>query len=161
MDRNTALGAAAGVVLAVVGAVSALFLTIGQPADAATDDGASVEYVDQYGNPVAAPLAPDESTTPQVVLVNPDGTLVDTVTSDPMATAGYGEEAEGEEYEDEDDYEDGDHAEGEEYPEGDEHEGDEYPEGEHMEDEHAEGDEYPEDDEDDEDGEDEEEEDDD
>ena len=88
MDRNTALGAAAGVTLAVVGAVSALFLTIDQPADAAESDTPVVEYVDQYGNPVAAPAASDAG----VVVMNADGTMAD--------TAAYSEDEHGEdEYE--------------------------------------------------------------
>jgi hypothetical protein len=121
MDRNTALGAAAGVVLAVVGAVSALFLTIDRPAEAASNDAPAVEYVDQYGNPLTATAA---TATPQIILVNPDGTLVDQIATEPAPTYGgaYEEhdeqEYEDDEYEDDeyedDEYEDDDHDEHEE-----------------------------------------------
>lgn len=113
MDRNTALGAAAGVTLAVVGAVSALFLTIDQPADAASPSGETIEYVDQYGNPLAAPEA--TSASPGVVLVNPDGTLVDTAASADAGAAYGGEEYEehGEEEEYDEHGEEMEHAEGE------------------------------------------------
>ena len=130
MDRNTALGAAAGVTLAVVGAVSALFMTLDQPADAASVTTPAVEYVDQYGNPLgAAPVA--ASASPDVVLVNPDGTLVDT--AEPAADpAAYGEEAEYEEYQDEAEYdehgEEMDHDEAEYDEHGEEMEHDEYEE---------------------------------
>ena len=123
MDRNTTLGAAAGVTLAVVGAVSALFLTLDQPADAASITTPEVEYVDQYGNSLgASPIA--DAAAPGVVFVNPDGTLVDT--NAPAASGAYAE-GEGEEYED-DEHEEAEH--GEEY-EGEEAEYDEH--GEEME----------------------------
>lgn len=123
MDRNTALGAAAGVTLAVVGAVSALFMTLDQPADAAVTTPA-VEYVDQYGNALgAAPVA--ASASPDVVLVSPDGTLVDT--SVPAADpAAYGDEAEYEEHDEEMEH---DEAEYDEH--GEEMDHDEYEEDEH------------------------------
>ncbi len=122
MDRTTALGAAAGVTLAVVGAVSALFLTIDQPADAAQGETPAVEYVDQYGNPLAASVGA-AAAAPDVVLVNPDGTLVDTSAS--AADAAYGE-GEHEEYEEHGEYEEAEHGE------------DEYEEAEHGEDEYEE-----------------------
>ncbi len=57
MDTKTALGAAGGISLTVVGAVSALVLTLGGGTsilDGSTNQPTStvVQYIDQYGNPV-------------------------------------------------------------------------------------------------------------
>lgn len=145
MDRNTALGAAAGVTLAVVGAVSALFLTIDQPAEAASPTQATVvEYIDQYGNPVAAPGAVDTATvgSPEIVLVNPDGSLVETVPTAAPATAAPAAEYEAEEYEEEE-YEE--HEE-EEYEEHEEEEYEEDEDHDEYEEEDEEDEEYEEDD---------------
>ncbi len=153
MDRNTTLGAAAGVTLAVVGAVSALFLTLDQPADAASITTPEVEYVDQYGNSLdASPIT--DAAAPGVVFVNPDGTLVDTNSS---AASGAYAEGEGEEYED-DEHEEAEHGEEMEYAEADDYEDgdedededeDEY--GEEMEHDEDEDDDYEDDEEEDED----------
>ena len=129
MERNTALGAAAGVVLAVVGAVSALFLTIDRPAEAASTDAPAVEYVDQYGNPATAPIA---NAAPEIVLINPDGTLVEPAAPEAATAYGgeYGEQTEEAEYEDEaeygeeDEYEDEDEDEYEDEEEYEDHDED-------------------------------------
>jgi len=127
MDKNAALGAGAGIALTVAGGVSALFLTIGQPGaspstdtDVATTDSAvAIEYVDQNGNPIAAPMATDP-VVPEVVVVNPGDLAVDpapaaATSADAVSTA-YSMESE--------------YPEGEEYPESEEEEAEEYPEGE-------------------------------
>ena len=57
MDKKSALGAAAGITLTVAGAVSALTLGLAPSAgEPVADDPAAVEYIDQYGNPIVAPL---------------------------------------------------------------------------------------------------------
>jgi len=61
MDRNAALASAAGLVLVVAGAASALASAWTQPEHVAAATAAGVsptivtEYVDQFGNPVAPP----------------------------------------------------------------------------------------------------------
>lgn len=138
MESRAALGAAAALALTVTGGVSALFLTVGQAASGDSPAGsngqiATVEYVDQFGNPVAPPTMGAAEQAPQIVLLNPDGTPLDGTTPTAPAQPGYpaDEYPEGEYPEDE--YED------EEYPE------DEYPEEEYEEDEHEDDDEYGED----------------
>lgn len=116
MDTRAALGAAVAVAMTVTGGVSALFLTVGQPSDASiTPETAVVEYVDQYGNPVAAPDA--SPVTPQVILVNADGTPVGSATDATRAGAQYGgaeaeTEYEAEYEEDEAEHEEAEHEEG-------------------------------------------------
>ena len=58
MDRKAALSTAAGLVLVVAGAASALNSVWTQPAasaSASVSPTVVTEYVDQFGNPVAAP----------------------------------------------------------------------------------------------------------
>ncbi len=151
MKKTTAAAAAGAVALTATGAVSALFLTIGQtsaPALAA-DPGTTVvtEYVDQNGNPVAAPdgqldlsgfvVVDAPAATPEVI---EEIEYVTTYTQAPAAPyAGeYGEE----EYEEEDEYED--HDDEEEYEDDEEYEDEEgYEEAEgyedHEEDEYGHG----------------------
>ncbi len=135
MDSRAALGAAAAVALTVTGGVSALFLTVAQAAPNSDADGqtaVTVEYVDQFGNPVPAPAAASaDAASPDVVLVNPDGTPVAT---NMTADAGYGEGEHEEEAEHEDgsEYEDGYEEEAEYEEEG---EDGEYAGAEHHEDE--------------------------
>lgn len=131
MDSKAALGAAAALALTVTGGVSALFLTIGQASGSSqdnteTDPAVTVEYVDQYGNPVAPPSISNVATTPEVILVNPDGTIIG---QDPTAAIGPTGPAYGAEYEEEDGdiQEDGDqHKDGEQQEDEEQHE-----EGEH------------------------------
>ncbi len=85
MNSRSALGAAGAIALTVAGGVSALFLTVGQ-ANAADGVGVTtesatigqesiaVEYVDQYGNPVAAPNATGGQ--PEVLFVDSAGNPV-------------------------------------------------------------------------------------
>lgn len=154
MEARAALGAATALALTVTGGVSALFLTMGQASGTSSEptsaDGVvAVEYVDQYGNPVSAPQDLGTGTAPDVVLVNPDGTVV-TASTTGVAPADAGQSyqeapsAEGhnqEEYEYEDgDYED-DEYEGAEYEDGDYEEEEE--EGDYEDDEdYEEGDDY-------------------
>lgn len=142
MESRAALGAAAALALTVTGGVSALFLAVGQASGAetpATDSAVTVEYVDQYGNPVAPAAIDGAATSPEVILVNPDGSIVDQSAEgmEPaMADAAYGEEAEA--YEEGEDYEEDEaeeHEEGEAHEEDEAHEADEYAAGEHVEDE--------------------------
>lgn len=135
MNPRSALGAAAAVALTVTGGVSAMFLTIGQanagaaptdqPAPAA--EHTAVEYVDQYGNPVDAPTA--ISATPEIIYMNPDGTLAANPSAQPQAmaepemTAAYSEEYEAEEYEDGEEYEAEEYEEDESEEYEEEHEG--------------------------------------
>ncbi len=125
MDRTTALGAAAGVTLAIVGGVSALFLTINNPADATQVGGATiVEYVDEYGNQIADPTV---AAAPEIVLLNPDGTVVEIISTTPepgdSAPSNQGSEPDG--------Y-------GHDHDEYDEHEDEDYEENEYEEDEYHE-----------------------
>ena len=80
MDRKTILAAAGALVLTVVGGMSALAVAFGgTPApttstDAATTDSTVVvtEYVDQAGNPIAAP-GTVSATAPETVIVPVQG----------------------------------------------------------------------------------------
>lgn len=137
MDKKAALGTAAALALTVTGGVSALFLTIGQasgtsPDNSGTDAAVTVEYVDQYGNPVAAPSVSNVATSPEVILVNPDGTIVG---QDPTAAKAETTPAYGAEYEEEEEYEEAEHEEDEDDEEyaagGHIEDGDEHEEGEH------------------------------
>lgn len=150
MESRAALGAAAALALTVTGGVSALFLAVGQASGAENsptiaDSAVTVEYVDQYGNPVAPPLAEAGAANPEVILVNPDGTVVGQSEAEgmtaPAMAEGYGEEAEAYEEEGEE-YDAGEEEEGAEYEEGEEYEDDEdeYAAGEHIEDEDHEDD---------------------
>lgn len=115
MDTKTALGAAGGISLTIVGAVSALVLTLGGGASTVDQIPAKtpvIEYVDQYGNPVdlqqPAAAAPEIVITaePPATNVEPDTEMM--AAPEPDAPA-YDEEAEeyDEEFED-DDYEEED-----------------------------------------------------
>ncbi len=114
MDTKTALGAAGGISLTVVGAVSALVLTLG--GGTSILDGSSeqpsepvVEYVDEYGNPVDL-QQPD--VMPEIVIAetpaqDPNVEMMAAAEQDP-ATYAEGEELEEEartkdEHEEEDD----------------------------------------------------------
>ena len=117
MDTTAALGAAAGLTLTIAGGVSALFLTVGQtdqPAAPSEPAPVVIEYVDQAGNPVTAPWAATPA-APEVVLVYPDGTVVDAVmpeaTADqtPAPEPAYEEAQEYEEAEEYSEYEEEDH----------------------------------------------------
>jgi hypothetical protein len=147
MESRAALGAAAALALTVTGGVSALFLAVGQASGAESsptiaDTAVTVEYVDQFGNPVADPTA--EAGAPEVILLNPDGTPAaqrQPAAAEGTATA-YGMEDEAEEYEEEaEDYDDEAEAyeDEEEYDEDEDEEhdedGDEYVAGGHVEDE--------------------------
>ncbi len=155
MDTKTALGAAAGLTLTVAGGVSALFLTLGgQIPTEPTSVGAettvveTVEFVDQYGNPVADPSSSASTATPEVIVLHADGSPVTTVSETiteqavateadagtmPAAYADDNEEYETEEYETEEyeeyeaeyeedqGYEEDEHE--EEHEEEDDHEG--------------------------------------
>jgi hypothetical protein len=147
MESRAALGAAAALALTVTGGVSALFLAVGQASGAESstttaDTAVTVEYVDEFGNPVAPPTAEAGATAPEVILLNPDGTPVAQPAAAEGATAVYGMEGEAEEYEEEaEDYDDEAEAyeDEEEYDEGEDEEhdedGDEYVAGGHVEDE--------------------------
>jgi hypothetical protein len=103
MDTKAALGAAAGLTLTIAGGVSALFLTVGQvdqPAAPSEPAPVVIEYVDQAGNPVAAPGTTIPA-TPEVVLVYPDGTVVDAAMPAEQAAEQRGPE----EYEEYEEYE--------------------------------------------------------
>ncbi|MDW3176952.1 MAG: hypothetical protein R8J94_06170 [Acidimicrobiia bacterium] len=115
MDTKTALGAAGGISLTVVGAVSALVLTLG--GGTSILDGSNeqpsepvVEYVDEYGNPVDL-QQPD--VMPEIVIAetpaqDPNVEMMAAAEQDP-ATYAEGEELEEEEeYEDEHEEEDDD-----------------------------------------------------
>lgn len=139
MDTKTALGAAGGLSLTVVGAVTALVLTfgggtsiLGGPPEEVPSQPA-VEYVDQYGNPVA--LEQPAEVGPEIVVTTAEAEAVDAqmvASEEPASGEAY---AEGEE--EEEDYAGGEsEEEAEEYEvEGAEHEEDEeYGAGEHEED---------------------------
>jgi len=117
MDTKTALGAAGGISLTVVGAVSALVLTLGAGTsflDGSPDQPSTtvVEYVDQHGNPVDLQTS---AVAPKIIVANVP--VVDTNTEimvaaqDPMTYAeaqepegeGYAEHEEDDEHEEEDD----------------------------------------------------------
>ena len=75
---RSAVGLAGGIALAVTGGATALFLTVGAGADADSPTPEPVvvtEYVDQYGNPVAAPDDAVASSTG----VNPPPIVIDVV----------------------------------------------------------------------------------
>jgi hypothetical protein len=147
MESRAALGAAAALALTVTGGVSALFLAVGQASGAESstttaDTAVTVEYVDEFGNPVAPPTAEAGATAPEVILLNPDGTPAGQPAAAEGMTAAYGMEDAAEEYEEEaDDYDDEAEAyeDEEEYDEGEDEEhdedGDEYVAGGHVEDE--------------------------
>lgn len=142
MDTKTALGAAGGISLTVVGAVSALVLTFGggtsilsgSPEEAPSQP--VVEYVDQYGNPVA--LEQPVQAGPEIVVTTADAQAADTTMvagEQPAGGEAYAEP--GEEVEEEEDYAAGElEEESEEYElEDADHEEDEaYGAGEHEED---------------------------
>ena len=113
MDTKTAIGAAGGISLTIVGAVSALVLTLGGGASTVDQIPANapvVEFVDQYGNPVD--LQQPAAAVPEVVITTeppasePDTEMI--AAPEPDAPA-YEEEEEEEEYEQHD--EDVDHEE--------------------------------------------------
>ena len=154
MESRAALGAAAALALTVTGGVSALFLAVGQASGAESstttaDTAVTVEYVDEFGNPVAPPTAEAGATAPEVILLNPDGTPVAQPAAAEGTATAYGMEGEAEEedYEAEgaeeeaEDYDDEAEAyeDEEEYDEGEDEEhdedGDEYVAGGHVEDE--------------------------
>lgn len=74
MNTRSALGAAAGLTLALAGGASALGLGLNQATSSSPGPAAIVtEYVDQFGNPVAAPATASADGMPQIVLMQPDG----------------------------------------------------------------------------------------
>lgn len=78
MDTKTALGAAGGISLTVVGAVSALVLTLGggsATVEQSPTNGPIVEYVDQYGNPIA--LQQPAAAVPEIVITTEGPASVD------------------------------------------------------------------------------------
>lgn len=112
MDTKTALGAAGGISLTVVGAVSALVLTLGGGTsilEGSTNQPSAtvVEYVDQDGNPVdmQQPAAlPEIVVTTEAPAVKVAATeMMAAAPADPMTSV------EGEAYDDDD------HAESDEY----------------------------------------------
>jgi hypothetical protein len=123
MDTKTALGAAGGISLTVVGAVSAIALTLG--AGSATADkplpiAPAIEYVDQYGNPIELDQTV-AAVVPEIVVitgapgfVDPDVSVLAAPESGETSytATDYEEEAyeEDEGYEEHED-EDGDHEE--------------------------------------------------
>ncbi len=121
--RSTTIGAAAGATLAVIGAAAALFMTLGggTSAQEPSDPGDPVivtEYVDEFGNPVAAPTATAPAAPPPVI------ELVDAATGEPIEAAPAPTTSAAPYDEDEDDdYEDDDHDEDEDE---DEDEDDDY-----------------------------------
>lgn len=109
MDTKTALGVAGGISLTVVGAVSALVLTLGGGTsilDGSNEQPSTpvVEYVDQYGNPVdlEQPAAMPEIVITEAPAPDPNVEVMAAAEQDPAAYA------EGEEVEEEDDYEEHD-----------------------------------------------------
>jgi hypothetical protein len=126
MDTKTALGAAGGIALTIVGATSALLLTVGQgspPENTGAPAAVVTEYVDQVGNPIDPPLA--ASVAPEVIITTGDNALVEQ--TDLMPADSYDEE---EEY-DEAEYEE-DEYEVEEYDEDAEYEEEEEPDHEEV-----------------------------
>jgi len=88
MKTRSALGAAAGLTLALAGGATAIGLGLTQTASSSPEPASIVtEYVDQYGNPVAAPAAVSADGMPQIVLMQPDGTIVTTEATPAMAAA--------------------------------------------------------------------------
>ena len=105
MKRNTALSAAAALTLTMAGGVSALALTMQQES---TQPAPTIvtEYVDQFGNTVAAPealsaLAPVPVAQPTVIVVDESEASLGTVTpSQPAASASVGAASDDEAQED-------------------------------------------------------------
>ena len=98
MDTRTALGVAGGLSLTVVGAVSALALTFGvgtANSDSTPVSTPTIEYVDQYGNPVDLQQAPSEvSQVDQpaaVVQPTADETMIAAAAPQPRDTVQYQE----------------------------------------------------------------------
>jgi hypothetical protein len=76
MKKTTAAAAAGAVALTATGAVSALFLTVGQAgspqlAEPAATTTIVTEYVDQNGNPIAAPNGVSQDLPRFVVVESP------------------------------------------------------------------------------------------
>jgi hypothetical protein len=117
MNKTTAAAAAGAVALAATSAVSALLLTLGQPMGPALAaepvESVVTEYVDQYGNPVAAPTATGQLDLPRFVVVDAAGAApevieeieyVTTYAPAPVVTPTYeDDEHDNEEYEHDDD----------------------------------------------------------
>ena len=114
MNTRSALGAAAGLTLALAGGATALGLGLNQATSSSPGPaGIVTEYVDQLGNPVAAPATASADGMPQIVLMQPDGTIVTTEATAAMAVAepasqGMEIDYAAGEYEDDDQYEDQD-----------------------------------------------------
>ncbi len=88
MNTRSALGAAAGLTLALAGGATALGLGLNQATSSSPGPaGIIIEYVDQFGNPVAAPAKASADGLPQVVLMQPDGTIATTEAAAAVATA--------------------------------------------------------------------------
>ena len=88
MNTRSALGAAAGLTLALAGGATALELGLNQATSSSPGPaGIVTEYVDQFGNPVAAPGTASADGMPQIVLMRPDGTIVTTEGTAAMAAA--------------------------------------------------------------------------
>ena len=88
MNTRSALGAAAGLTLALTGGATAIGLGLTQTASSSSEPASIVtEYVDQFGNPVAAPAAVSADGMPQIVLMQPDGTIVTTEATPATAAA--------------------------------------------------------------------------
>ena len=115
MHKTTAAAAAGAVALTATGAVSALFLTLSQPssgqfAEPAPTTTVITEYVDQHGNPVAAPDGTGLN-LPRVVVVEAPaaepGVIeeVSYVTTYTQADSVAPQYEEGDEFEEDDDYE--------------------------------------------------------
>lgn len=108
MDTKTALGAAGGITLTVVGAVSALALTFGGGTAVLGSDDAPpaapvVEVVDQYGNPIDLQ---QPASTPEIVVTQGAASESGAVSASQESTstepyAGIDEHEEHEEHEDE------------------------------------------------------------
>lgn len=106
MDTKTALGAAGGIALTVIGAVSALALTFGvgpSSADQNPVNTTTIEYVDQYGNPIDL-QQPLNAQLPEItVRTEAPGTYVEEYEEEDEAEHGEYEDGDHEEYEEEDD----------------------------------------------------------
>ena len=112
MDTKTALGAAGGIALTVVGAMSALALTFGVGPSSADQNPltTTIEYVDQYGNPIDLHQSLNAQLPEITVRTEAPGTYVEEYEEEDEAE--YGEYEDGD-YED-GEYEDGDYEEYEE-----------------------------------------------
>lgn len=126
MKKTTAAAAAGAVALTATGAVSALFLTVGQAgspqlAEPAATTTIVTEYVDQNGNPIAAPNGMSQDLPRFVVVESPAAEpevieqieYVTTYTQPAVAAPQY------QEYEDDDEYEGHDDEDHDEYEEDD------------------------------------------